>query len=282
MKKLILAVFLSSIMPLHAQWPPYLAESSQYFDQIPLYPNARFLEAGSKELRDMASFHVKDHREGMSILAYVFKAFTVDATWDEVENFYKKKLNSVQVSRDYQYPKFADLKANSSTSVFFGVGTLGDAFTWYTKASNGDVLDYEVVVTDGRNTNLEGAGRTVLMLSLMHYSRTAPTYVPTEDVLGAPLYGNSKYVPEESTVGGHRGSHMFVSEDALGAIVAFFEKALRVKVNSGLGLQPGDTNVALRDYSTKHPMNFVSIEQHQFQGKPRVVILYFCSPGEPR
>jgi hypothetical protein len=148
-------------------------------------------------------------------------------------------------------------------------------FSWDRKEPNGDVLHYYIAVSD--SIGFRGAtGRTILGLNVKIYSTAPSTYVPTEDELGAPIYRNAKYVPEESTKSASIGNHAFVSGDDLKTVVAFFEKELHVKANNGLGLNAGETTASFRNFSGKHPDNWIAVEQEQFQGRPRVRILYAC------
>ncbi len=267
MRNHTLAVSFISIMSLHAQ-------PSASIKEIPVFPHATYLEEASKTIREGASFAVKNEFEGMSVVGFETRAYSVNASQDEVISYYKKKLNAVDVREGVRLPRYADIRPNSSTKVFLEYAVVWTSFFWDRKDDRGDIFHFLVTVSD--SIGFRGAkGRTILGLSFKHYSKSVAKYVPTEQDLGAPVYQNARYVPEESSRSAYMGNHTFISDDDIGTVVAFFEKELQKKAVLAENC-PGGKKFGFMHFSEKHEDNAITIEQIEQQGKKRVRIYYIC------
>ncbi len=265
MRKLMISVWLFSVLSLHAQ-------PSTSISEIPVFPNATYLEDASKSIKEGAFFLVKNEFEGMSVVGFETRAYSVNAPQDELISYYKKKLNAVDVRGGVRLPKFADIKPNSSTKVFLEHGDLLTAFFWDRKDARGDIFHFLVTISD--STGFRGAtGQSILGLNVKHYSKEARVVVPTDEELGAPRYPNSRYVPEESKKSGFMGTQIFHSDDDVNVVVEFFERELRQKAIRGEE-RGGERPYGFMNFSAKHPSNAVSVERIQLKGKTKVRIWY--------
>jgi hypothetical protein len=265
MRKLLLSVSCASVLTLYAQ-------QSSSIKEIPVFPNATYLEDASISIKEGAFFQVRNEFEGMSVVGFEVRAYSVKASQDEVISYYKKKLNAVNMREGIRLPRYADIKPNSSTKVFLEYGDLLTAFFWDKKDARGDIFHFLVTISD--SIGFRGAvGQTILGLNFKHYSKEEKIVVPTEEELGAPRYPNSIYVPEESKKSGFMGTFIFHSDDDVSVVVEFFERELKQKALRGEE-RGGDRPYGFMNFSAKHPSNAVSVERIQVKGRTKVRIWY--------
>jgi len=265
MRKLTMYLSFFSVLSLHAQ-------PSASIKDIPVFPTATYMEEASRSIMEGASFAVKNEFEGMSVVEFETRAYSVNAAQDEVISYYRKKLNAVDVRGGVRLPRYADIRPNSSTKVFLEYTVVWTSFFWDRKDAHGDIFHFLVTVSD--SIGFRGAtGQTILGLNFKHYSKEVKIVVPTEEELGAPRYPNATYVAEESRRSGFMGFHTFLTDDNSGTVAAFFEGKLQKKPLPG----PTSESFFLNDFSEKHPGNSILIERVERQGRTLVRIYYICA-----
>jgi hypothetical protein len=248
-----------------AATPGVASAGSNPLDAIPIYGGAVRDQAEERARRDNANVviahgdgrpalitadRVGEARFGMVRVAEDVRIYASDAAPAVIFDFYLRRLGgtSGQCNGD-DIPNPLPLSSGRSTPMhharcthqWIGGTALEYLFRWYVRDAAGDLIFVQVSIEEvfGPDAALRNRPRTYVVLTSRTFSGRAAKPVPSEQLLGVPLYPGAEYDINESgstDYGSHIVDlHTFESRDAVQRIVAFYESRLNMKAMSADG-----------------------------------------------
>ena len=239
------------------------AQSPQVAATLPIYPGAERYDPEATPFAKSVNETLLGLPGAWPLVSSSTETYIVEVATEKVATYYRTTLRAVASD----FPKWSavdprTLAPGHSTPVhyqsYMESGAITHVYHWYRREPNDDIDLSEVAaswiwyVADPRLAGRKGP-LTRIDVTRKTFSKTAPSSAPDVKTLGAPIYPGSVYDSQASTItGGVLSSHVFLTNDAVDAVVRFYEASLGRTAMKG---EPPDGGITwfFQSYSSSSP-----------------------------